>query len=441
MSPLSTGLNPLAVELNQTIREHAPAVLRVLSALGKSLYFPKGILTQSAEAKEKATRYNATIGEAREAQHSMGLLSITRHLSELSADQALPYAHSSGRPDLRKAWLEEIVEKNPSLAGIPVSLPVVTSGITHGLSTVADMFIDEGDLLFLPDQLWGNYRLIFGVKRGARVGTYPLLGPDGGFDVDGFRKVVKQHANVGKIVVLFNFPNNPTGYSITPAEADAIRDILVQAASEAECDVVAVCDDAYFGLFYDDHVLKESLFTRLAGAHQRIVAIKLDGASKEDYAWGLRVAFMTYGVSGGAEAYEALEKKTGGCIRGTISSSPNLSQALVLRAMSDPEYQAQKAEKFAILARRAAKVREILAQPRFAEAWEPYPFNSGYFLCVRLKNLDAEAYRSWLLNDYGVGVIATSDTDIRVAISCVDEGDLADLFDVMLECALEMNKG
>ena len=230
MNRPSAELNPLAAELNQSIRQHAPVVTRVLSELGKKLYFPKGILTQTAEANQKATRYNATIGEAREMKHSMGLPSITRHLSDLSPDQALPYAPSAGRADLRLAWQEEIKEKNPSLRDIPFSLPVVTSGITHGLSTVADMFIDEGDLLFLPDQVWGNYRLIFGVKRGARVGTYPLYGPNGGLDLAGLHEVVKKHASIGKIAVLFNFPNNPTGYSITPAEADGIRDILVEAA-------------------------------------------------------------------------------------------------------------------------------------------------------------------------------------------------------------------
>ncbi len=441
MSRPIVGLNPLAAELNQAIREHAPVVMRVLSELGKKLYFPKGILTQSAEAKEKAARYNATIGEAREAGHSMGLPSITRHIAELSPDQALPYAPSAGRTDLRKAWQDEIREKNPSLGDIPISLPVVTSGITHGLSTLADMFVDEGDLLFLPDQVWGNYRLIFGVKRGARFVTYPLLRLDEGFDLEGFHRAVNEHASVGKIVVLLNFPNNPTGYSITAAEADAIRDILLHAAVEKECDVVAICDDAYFGLFYDDEVLKESLFTRLAAAHPRILAVKLDGASKEDYAWGLRVGFITYAVAGGAGAYEALEKKTGGCIRGTISNSPNLSQSLVLRAMSDPQYRAEKAAKFAVLAGRAAKAREILSQPRFAPAWTPYPFNSGYFLCVRLNGLDAEEYRVRLLNEYGVGVISTSDTDVRVAISCVEEADMPDLFDIMLTCALEMKKG
>jgi aspartate/methionine/tyrosine aminotransferase len=252
--------------------------------------------------------------------------------------------------------------------------------------------------------------------------------------------VVKKHASIGKMTVLFNFPNNPTGYSITPAEADGIRDILVEAAAKQECDVVAICDDAYFGLFYDEEVLRESLFTRLAAAHPRILAIKLDGASKEDYAWGLRVGFLSYGVSGGSGAYEALEKKTGGCIRGTISNSPNLSQSLVLKAMNDPNYRAEKAQKHAILARRAAIVQNLLAEPRFAEVWTMYPFNSGYFMCVRLNDLNAEEYRVKLLNDYGVGVISNNATDIRVAISCVDEADLPDLFDVMLACALEMKK-
>jgi aspartate/methionine/tyrosine aminotransferase len=432
-------MNPLAAELNKTIEAHAPAVLRMLSALGRELYFPKGILTQTAEANQKAHRYNATIGEAREDHHAMGLAAIMRHFCDLGADAVLPYAPSAGRADVRTAWREEIKEKNPSLGDTPISLPVVTSGITHGLSTVADMFVDPGDVLVVPDKLWGNYLLVFAVKRGAQVVRHPLLDLDGGLDLAGFRRVVEENAARGKLVVLFNFPNNPTGYSITETEADALRDVLVEVA-EGGCDVIAVCDDAYFGLFFADEVMKESLFTRLAAVHPRILAIKLDGASKEDFAWGLRVAFMTYAIAGGAGAYEALEKKTGGCIRGTISNSPNVSQQLLLQAMKDPEYRAQKAEKLAVLQRRAVKVREVLADPKFAPAWKPYPFNSGYFMCLRMNGLDAEAYRVRLLEKYGVGVISTSDTDIRVAHSCVDEADIEDLFDVMLACALEMQK-
>ena len=55
-----------AAELNQTIERENPHVFAMLSEFGRRLYFPKGILAQSAEAKEKAKRYDATIGIARE---------------------------------------------------------------------------------------------------------------------------------------------------------------------------------------------------------------------------------------------------------------------------------------------------------------------------------------------------------------------------------------
>lgn len=430
-------MNPLAAELNSAIEANAPAVVRMLSQLGKELYYPKGILTQSAEAKAKATRYDATIGEARECKRSIGLPAITKHLVGIEADDVLPYAPSAGRMDLRQLWQKEIREKNPSLAETAISLPVVTSGITHGLSTIADMFVNQGDVVLAPDKLWGNYLLVFGTKRGAVFERYPLLDINSGFDIDGFRQVVKANSGMGKLVVLLNFPNNPTGYSITEAEADAIRDALVEVAAGG-CDVVVICDDAYFGLFYGDQVLRESIFTRLADAHPALFAIKLDGASKEDFAWGLRVAFVTFGSQGGAGAYEALEKKAAGCIRGTISNSSNLSQELIVRAMSDPDYYSEKAERFALLEKRAMKVIEVLADSRYDQAWQMYPFNAGYFLCLRLNSLHAEEYRVRLLNEYGIGVISTSDTDIRVALSCVDENDLTDLFETMLKCALEM---
>ena len=433
-------MNPLAVEANEVIEAQAPAVMRMLSDLGKQLFFPKGILTQTAEANQKATRYNATIGEARELKRSMSLPAITRHLCDLDPDEVLPYASAYGRADLRAAWQDEIKKKNPSLGEAFISLPVVTTGITHGLSTAADMFIDRGDVVLMPDKLWGNYLMVFAVRRGADVVRYPLLDLESGFDIDGFRRVLAENAGRGKVGVLFNFPNNPTGYSITHAEAEQIREALVETC-ESGCDVVAMCDDAYFGLFYDDQAMRESLFAKLANAHPRLLSIKLDGASKEDFAWGLRVGFITYGVKDGAGAYGALEKKTGGIIRGTISNTSNLSQELVLSAMRDADYMAQKAERGAVLERRASKAREVLGDPRFDKAWKLYPFNSGYFLCVRLLSLDAEEYRVRLLNEHGVGVISTSDTDIRVAISCVDEDDLPDLFDVMLQCAEEMAAG
>jgi hypothetical protein len=46
-SPAPT-LNPLAAQLNARLEKAAPEVLAMLSGLGRRLYYPKGILTQSA---------------------------------------------------------------------------------------------------------------------------------------------------------------------------------------------------------------------------------------------------------------------------------------------------------------------------------------------------------------------------------------------------------
>jgi hypothetical protein len=71
---------PLARELNERLAKAAPEVFEMLSALGRRLYFPKGILTQGAEAKQKAHKLNATIGIATEHGAPMHLPSIAAHL-------------------------------------------------------------------------------------------------------------------------------------------------------------------------------------------------------------------------------------------------------------------------------------------------------------------------------------------------------------------------
>ncbi len=47
-------MNPLALNLNEQLNETNPNVLDMLSDLGKSMYYPKGILTQSAEPTRQA---------------------------------------------------------------------------------------------------------------------------------------------------------------------------------------------------------------------------------------------------------------------------------------------------------------------------------------------------------------------------------------------------
>ncbi|MEZ4468008.1 MAG: aminotransferase class I/II-fold pyridoxal phosphate-dependent enzyme [bacterium] len=204
---------------------------------------------------------------------------------------------------------------------------------------------------------------------------------------------------------------------------------VIGQAAAAGHDIVVLIDDAYFGLVFEAGILDTSIFVPLSTLAQNVLAVKIDGPTKEDYVWGFRVGFLTYGMAGAtANTYSALEDKTAGVIRGNVSNAPNLSQSLLMAAYDHPDYAAQKAEKHATLRRRYEKVVAVLAaHPEFAESFTPLPFNSGYFMCVRPVSADAEAVRKLLLAEYDTGVIAT-DGLIRLAFSSTPTADLEDLF-------------
>jgi aspartate/methionine/tyrosine aminotransferase len=410
--------------LNAIIKEGNIHVYNLLSARGKTIYFPKlGILSQAAEAKGK--KLNATIGSATEDDGApMKLTSIASKLN-LESNLIFPYAPSFGRKDLRDKWKSMIYEKNPSLKS-EISCPVVSCALTHGLNMIGYLFLDESDKIIMPDLYWENYELTFTHAYGAKIETFNTF-KHGGFDIDAMKE--KLSHGIGKKVVLLNFPNNPTGYTPTEKEAETIKDILLEAAENGN-EIIVICDDAYFGLVFKEGIYKESIFAKLADLHPNILAIKLDGVTKEDYAWGFRVGFITYAYKGITKTVcEALESKTAGAVRGSISSAPNISQSLVVQAFNSPTYLEEKAEKFNILKERAETCERILAEhAEYKTEFEALPFNSGYFLCVRLKKAEGEKVRQRLLEKYSTGVIAFGDI-IRIAFCSVRKEVIPEVFE------------
>lgn len=436
MSISETNLNPIAQSLREKLEEAAPEVLAMLSAYGQRLYFPKGIISQTAEAKQKAHRFNATIGIATEADGPMALPSIVSQLGDVPIADALTYAPPAGRPGLRSLWREKLLAENPSLADKNFGQPIVTSAITHGITLAGELFLDPGDVVLMPDKLWGNYRLSYEVHHGAKIETFPFYSDTGGLNTEGFAARLEELAEGReKLIVLLNFPNNPTGYMPTPAEGDALAAALERQA-ERGTKLVVLCDDAYFGLFY--HLgapsMTESLFGKLTGRHPNLLAVKLDGATKELFVWGLRCGFVTFGPGRPETAEvvcEVLDAKVRGAIRGGVSNVPQLSQTLVERALTSPTLAAERDAKCEILRVRAEHVFEVANQPRYAESWKVYPFNSGYFMLVEVDGVDAEKLRLHLLEEHGIGLIATSPTDIRVAFSCLESKDVEPLFEAL----------
>ncbi len=419
-------MNPQAEALNATIQEKSNQVFELLSERGKEIFFPKkGILGQTAEAK--GTKINATIGAAIEDDGTpMRLESIASKIN-MDPSRVFPYAPSFGRPDIRAKWKTMIYEKNPSLNNVELSLPVVTNALTHGISMAGYLFLDAGDEVIVPDLFWGNYNLTLANAYNAKLVKFNLF-KNGGFDLEAFEEKLNE-GGIGKKVIILNFPNNPSGYTPTDTEQSAIV-AIVKAAAEKGNKIVTITDDAYFGLVYEEGIARESIFTELCTLHENVLAIKIDGATKEDYVWGFRVGFITYGIKGGdAELYGALEAKTAGAIRGNISNSANISQSLLLEAFSSPEYAEQKEAKYDIMKTRYDAVKETLKEEEYKSYFTALPYNSGYFMCIKLADgLNGEEVRKVLIEKYSIGLISLGNV-LRVAYSAVAATDVKEMFD------------
>jgi aspartate/methionine/tyrosine aminotransferase len=228
---------------------------------------------------------------------------------------------------------------------------------------------------------------------------------------------------------LLNFPNNPTGYTPTNEEATEIVDAIRQSAESGK-KILAIIDDAYFGLVYKDNIYKESIFSKLASIHENVLTVKIDGATKEDYVWGFRVGFITYSIkNGGSATYKALEDKTAGAIRGNISNACHLSQSLILKSLEDPDYKKEKQKKYELLKSRFLEVEKVLASnENYKEEFSALPYNSGYFMCIKLKNKEAEDVRQILLEKYDTGIIAIGKV-IRIAFSSLNKAVIKELFE------------
>ncbi|MFN7144860.1 MAG: aminotransferase class I/II-fold pyridoxal phosphate-dependent enzyme, partial [Myxococcota bacterium] len=149
-------------ELETLLQDGHPGALRLLSPLGRRAAMPLGIPQQSEQAK--GVLRNATMGQITDgAGRPLALRSLGRHFSGFDDTSPLLYAPQAGLPALREAWRRRLGLP----PGTPASVPVVTNGITHGLSLCADLFTGPDVPVVVASPYWDTYDIMFTMRTGA----------------------------------------------------------------------------------------------------------------------------------------------------------------------------------------------------------------------------------------------------------------------------------
>jgi len=404
-------------QLNADLQGLAPAAWACLSRIGRQAVTPQGIPAQSLEARDCA--YKATMGQVTDGHgRAVPLPALARALAGVDVEQAFLYSPQGGMPALRRAWAERLDARDRPVRR---SLPLVTNGLTHGVSLVADLFCGPETPVLVPFPTWGNYQTVFGLRRGASLTPWRFFSDHGALDVAAFEGALAELQ--GPAVVVLNFPGNPTGCAPTRAQWARMHRALVDHPGP----LVALCDDAYSGMVWEQGLQVQSPFHDLVrdGDSARLLAVKVDGATKELGFFGGRVGFVTFGVDGAAAT--ALEDKTRAVIRGTISCLPGPSQAAVLAALADPELPAQEQAFRDMLRARYVALKQALLSLEGTRL-RPRPFNAGFFALVHVDGEDVDAVRRRLIEDHSVGLIAIPAVNaLRIAYGAIDIADIDEL--------------
>lgn len=414
-----------AEDINRLLQDKLPAFHRALSPLGRRAFYPLDIPFQAGQAK--GTTYNGTIGiftDGHGAAVPLPSMAAAVTLGEADRNRALLYSPVSGIPEVRELWRKWQRRGQPD--GKPSTLPVVTIGLAHGLSLVADLLGGEGRVIAVPTPFWGNYRQGFALRTGAEIRSAPM------FHGDTFNPRMIADALEGlpadePAVAIVNFPSNPGGYTPSVDERAALKASLLEIADERP--LVVVCDDAYTGFVFEPDIPRESFFWELAGAHDSLIPIKIDGSTKEFSFFGGRVGFLTFGLELDDDTWQAIHSKLQSLMRSTIGSPVALGQVILAQALRDGRAEAEVAEIFRIGEERYKAVRPAIAEID-QSLLRPMPFNSGFFVLLELPEdagVSADEIRRHLIAEHDTGVVSIGERYLRLALCSVEAAALPEL--------------
>ena len=182
------------------------------------------------------------------------------------------YAPGPGVPPLRRA-IAAHQQRWHGLRYDPDTEVVVTAGATEALTAAVLGLCESGDEVVALAPTYDSYAAACSFA-GAPLRRVPLRADEGfALDPDRFRAAVTDRTRL----VLLNTPHNPTGRVLTDDELEVVADVC------REHDLVAVTDEVYEHLWFDDH--RHRSLATLEGMRERTLVVSSAGKTFSVTGW------------------------------------------------------------------------------------------------------------------------------------------------------------
>ncbi|SFH95638.1 methionine aminotransferase [Collimonas sp. OK307] len=292
------------------------------------------------------------------------------------------YPPMAGVPALRQAIAAKI-EKLYGYSYDPATDITVTAGATQGLLTAIMCTVHAGDEVIVIEPAYDSYVPAIELAGGKPVLVQMTLGADGyAIPWDRIAAAVSPRTRM----IMVNSPHNPTGSVLTPADIDALKDIVRGTG------ILILSDEVYEHMVFDG-VRHESICRHPELAARAFV---VSSFGKTYHVTGWKIGYVA--------APPALSAEFRKVHQYNVFTVNTPVQHGIAQYMQNP---APYLELPAFYQHKRDLFRDGLKQTRF----KLLPADGTYFLCVdysAISSLSEADFAIWLTSEIGVAAIPVS---------------------------------
>lgn len=304
------------------------------------------------------------------------LPTVEKIYRNLPMNEVVAYSPLEGTADFLNAAIAHVFREFQPDARIKA---VATPGGTGALHNIVANYTSVGDTVLSSEWCWGPYKSIAEDAQ-RKFATFSLFDGDD-FNLAGLEtKMSELLAKQERLVVILNTPaHNPTGYSMTQVEWQAVLNLTQRLSANGKSVILAI-DVAYLD-YTEDQSASRSFFPLLANLPDNVLPIICFSMSKSFTLYGQRVGAMIGVSQSDAVINEFFETNQFTCRSSWSSVNRGGSKVLAAIYADSQLMKAADQERAAVLdiiKQRAA----VFSQEAKDAGLAMLPYRSGFFLTI-----------------------------------------------------------
>ena len=345
---------------------------------------------------------------------------VKKVFNTLSDDDVYLYSTPDGGEDFQNAAFNHLFRSYRSFIEETMDIRgIATPGGTGALVSSVTTTLDEGETLLIPVPCWGPY---FGIAkaRNLNVETFFMFDNDK-FNINGFiekaNDIIKRQ---GKLVFFLNDPcNNPTGYTMTKEEMDALINYL----NSTKVPCVLVYDCAYMDVASEGLVETREKLKEFSNANDNVVISLCLSYSKTYFIYGERLGAQII-IGKNKEQVKKMYEASSYLARNTWSNCNHGMISLVTKIDKDKSLRLELDSELEVVWNTLKKRSEIFLKEAKEVGLYTYPYNGGFFISIPVKK---NIYLCDILKKEEKIYLLPVSNVIRVAICSISSQDLKGL--------------